>query len=104
MAEELGPRDAVLARELTKLHEETLSAPLADLAQSVAARDLKGEVVILVGPAAPPVVNDEEITQRLHDALVTMNMKDAVKAVSSELQAPRTRVYALGLKIKDSGV
>ncbi len=104
MAEELGPRDAMLARELTKLHEESLSAPLADLAQSVAARDLKGEVVILVGPAAPAVVNDEEITQRLHDALATMNMKDAVKAVSSELQAPRTRVYALGLKIKDSGV
>jgi 16S rRNA (cytidine1402-2'-O)-methyltransferase len=51
-AAELGDRPAAVARELTKLHEEVLRGPLSALAAEVERRGgVKGEVVVLVGPA-----------------------------------------------------
>ncbi len=51
MAEELGDRPAVIAREITKIHEEFLRDRLPALAKLVEERTLKGEIVIIVaGP------------------------------------------------------
>ena len=56
---ELGDREAVLGRELTKLHEECVRGPLSALRRHVAMMDpVRGECVLLVtgategGPAA----------------------------------------------------
>ena len=50
MAEVLGPRrPAFLAREMTKFHEELVSADLAALAAEAAARPLPGETTIVAG-------------------------------------------------------
>lgn len=47
---ELGDRPAAVARELTKLHEEVLRGPLAELLETLRQRPaLKGEFVIVVG-------------------------------------------------------
>ena len=51
---ELPDRTVAMCRELTKLHEEVLVRPAAELAESLAGRELKGEVVLVVGPGAPP--------------------------------------------------
>ncbi|GAB4223066.1 MAG: hypothetical protein Kow0062_22320 [Acidobacteriota bacterium] len=49
-----GDRAAVLCRELTKLHEEVVRAPLGELAGRLASRDrIRGEIVLVVGGAAP---------------------------------------------------
>ncbi len=48
MADELGDRPAVIARELTKVHEEFLRGHLPALAELVEGRTLKGEIVIIV--------------------------------------------------------
>ncbi len=101
MAEMLGARDGVVARELTKLHEEAVRGPLPELATAMATRDLKGEVVIVVGPAIAATVSDDEIAKRLTVALETMSLKDAAKAVADALAVPKARVYNLGLKVKD---
>ena len=101
MADILGARDAVMARELTKLHEEMARAPLAALAADVKMRELKGEIVIVVGPATAIEATDDEIAGRLDVALKSMSLKDAAKAVSDALGVAKTRVYDLGLKIKD---
>ena len=59
LAAALGARSAVVARELTKLHEELLRGPLADLAAELEARDeVRGEVTIVVGPPGPGEVVD----------------------------------------------
>lgn len=56
----LGARPAALARELTKMHEQVLRAPLPQLAQQVRDQPPKGEMVVVVGGAvhehkdAPP--------------------------------------------------
>lgn len=52
----LGPRPVVLARELTKIHEEILRGTAAEIRAQLAGRDsVKGEITLLVGKAeAPP--------------------------------------------------
>jgi 16S rRNA (cytidine1402-2'-O)-methyltransferase len=96
----LGDRPAVMARELTKLHEELARGTLQSLAKDVAARDLKGEVVLVIGPPLEREVGDDEITERLEAALQSMRLKDAAKAVADALGVPKTRVYDIGLKVK----
>jgi len=49
MAEIFGPRPAFLAREMTKFHEEFLSADLTALSAEVGARPRQGEMTIVVG-------------------------------------------------------
>jgi 16S rRNA (cytidine1402-2'-O)-methyltransferase len=49
MREVLGDRKAVVARELTKVHEEVLRGTLGELSASASARQLKGEIVVVVG-------------------------------------------------------
>lgn len=48
LAGALGPRRAVVAREITKRFEEFLRAPLPDLAQRAGEATLRGEVVVVV--------------------------------------------------------
>lgn len=52
---ELGARPAALARELTKLHEETLRGSLAEIGTRLAERPvLRGEYVLVIGAAPGP--------------------------------------------------
>ena len=52
----LGDREIAVVRELTKLHEEVLRGDAAELAHKLLGREIKGEVVIVIGgaPAAAP--------------------------------------------------
>src|SRR5579871_4297413 len=53
LADVLGPREAAICRELTKLHEQTLRGDLAGLARDIAAGDEpRGEIVIVIAPPA----------------------------------------------------
>jgi 16S rRNA (cytidine1402-2'-O)-methyltransferase len=96
----LPGRRAAMARELTKIHEEVARGDIAELAAGLASRELKGEVVLLVGPpargsasAAPPV--DEALLRDRVDGLVArgMSRKDAVREVAETLKLPRNAVY-----------
>jgi 16S rRNA (cytidine1402-2'-O)-methyltransferase len=52
MLEVLGNRRAVVARELTKVHEEVLRGTLSELSSVAEERTLKGEIVVVVaGPS-----------------------------------------------------
>jgi hypothetical protein len=46
----LGPRPALLAREMTKLHEEYLSSTLTELLEEVVRSPRRGEMTLVVGP------------------------------------------------------
>ncbi len=48
MGEVLGDREAVVARELTKVHEEVLRGGLEELATRAEEDPLRGEIVVLV--------------------------------------------------------
>jgi 16S rRNA (cytidine1402-2'-O)-methyltransferase len=60
-------REVVLARELTKLHEEVLRLPAQDLADQLASRDtVKGEIAIVIAPplSAPKTHKDKYAASR----------------------------------------
>ncbi|HRK19568.1 MAG TPA: 16S rRNA (cytidine(1402)-2'-O)-methyltransferase [Hyphomicrobiaceae bacterium] len=95
----LGPRPAVIARELTKLNEEVQRGTLSNLAQMAASRDIKGEIVLLVGPPAEPQISDDIIRARLATALASSSLRDAARAVARDLGITKSRVYALGVDI-----
>jgi 16S rRNA (cytidine1402-2'-O)-methyltransferase len=103
LAELLPGRDAAMARELTKLHEEVLRAPLPELAEQIAARDkLKGEVVLVVGP--PPArarvrIDEEEIHTAIGARIELGDSRSAaVKQVANDLGLPKSEVYELAHK------
>jgi 16S rRNA (cytidine1402-2'-O)-methyltransferase len=52
-ATSFGDRPAVVARELTKLHEEVRRGSLSELAAAFSGETVRGEVVVVVGPADP---------------------------------------------------
>jgi 16S rRNA (cytidine1402-2'-O)-methyltransferase len=100
LAEVLPGRTAVMARELTKLREEVARGEVGELAGRMAARELKGEVVLLVGPpargsAGAEVQIDAADLRAQVDALVNAgaSRKDAVRAVSERTGVPRNTVY-----------
>ena len=101
VADVLGNRAAVVARELTKLHETMARGTLHALADQYAGSALKGEIVIVVGPPEPQAVSDDAISVRLDEMLGEMSLKDAAKTIAGELGVPKSRVYALGVKAKD---
>jgi 16S rRNA (cytidine1402-2'-O)-methyltransferase len=103
MAELLGPREAAIAKELTKLHESVTRGRLDKLAAEMAATDaLKGEFVVVVAPPAEDAdePSDAMIQQQLEKALKLESFRDAVRSVAEVLNVSRARVYELGLKLK----
>src|SRR5262249_19922456 len=57
----LGQREAVVARELTKLHEDVVHGTLSELAVKYAAAPPRGEIVVLVSPAPEEQPDSERV-------------------------------------------
>src|SRR3954468_22495581 len=50
LADIMGERDAAICRELTKLHEEILRAPITELARGADTLETRGEFVLVISP------------------------------------------------------
>lgn len=96
-----GPsRDAALCRELTKRYEEVIRGSLAEIAETIAERDLKGEIVLLVGRAEAQAHDDDEsLDAVLLAALSQYSLREAVDAVTGETGLPRRKVYQRALAL-----
>jgi 16S rRNA (cytidine1402-2'-O)-methyltransferase len=105
LAAALGPRQAAICRELTKLHEEVRRADLAELARAYddADAETRGEIVIVVGPpaddgqAAEPV----EVDALLRRALARASLKDAASEVAAATGRPRREIYQRALALSE---
>jgi 16S rRNA (cytidine1402-2'-O)-methyltransferase len=100
----LGEREAAVARELTKLHEEVRRGTPTELAQWATEVAPKGEMVIVVGPPLDAPVTDEAISARLAPLLAEMSLSDAAKMVAQDLGVPRGRTYDLALALQRKAV
>lgn len=101
LAAVLGDRPAAVTRELTKLHEEVRRGSLQELASAYADEDLpKGEITLLIGPAAEIATDFAVVETALEKALAFMPVRAAVDLVSDMLEAPRRAVYERALAMK----
>ena len=65
LADMLGEREAAVARELTKLHEETQRGTLRSLTAQFQANPARGEIVVVVGPAGAREATGEDLDTAL---------------------------------------
>jgi 16S rRNA (cytidine1402-2'-O)-methyltransferase len=91
----LGPRPVVVARELTKLHEEYLRGTAVEIRAQLESRDsVKGEMTLLIGKATAPPPDDtplEEAVQALIQGGVAR--MDAIKQVARRRGMSKREVY-----------
>jgi len=102
MAESLGDRQAAMARELTKLHEEVRRGSLCELAAHYEkAGAPKGEVTLLVAPPLDAVPDSARIDAALKAALAFMPVKAAADLIAGLTGSSRKQIYARALELKD---
>lgn len=94
----LGPeRPLVIARELTKVHEEFLRGTAGELVAHVRARELKGEITLLIGKAAESeqAAGDVDLRARLQQIMQEQKVdeKAALKLLAKERGVSKSEVY-----------
>lgn len=99
----LGGREVVVARELTKHFEEIRRGIASDLSREIAAEGVKGEIVLIIAPPPKREASDDDIVEALRREMATSSLRDAARIVADDLGAARSRVYQIGLKLKDEG-
>ena len=100
MAEVFGAREAVVARELTKLHETVIRGSLSDLAADPRLASPKGEMVVLVGVGEVEVATPERIDAALTEALSRAAPSAAAAEVAKALGLSRQDLYARALALR----
>jgi 16S rRNA (cytidine1402-2'-O)-methyltransferase len=98
-------RPAAVVRELTKLHEEVWRGTLGEAATAFAAREVRGEVVLVVGgaPAAAPA-GEDEVEDAVRAALAddgSAGPRQVAELVAATLGVPRRRAYEAALRVRE---
>jgi 16S rRNA (cytidine1402-2'-O)-methyltransferase len=99
-------RPVAVVRELTKLHEEVWRGALAEAAAEFAAREVRGEVVLVIGgaPAAAPA-GEDDVEAAVRAALgddPAAGPRQAAELVAASLGVPRRRAYEAALRVRGS--
>jgi 16S rRNA (cytidine1402-2'-O)-methyltransferase len=100
MALAFGPREAVVARELTKLYETILRGPLDVLAADPRFEAPKGEIVVLVAPGREQAATAADADTALADALSRLSPAEAASEVAKALGLPRRDLYRRAMALK----
>jgi 16S rRNA (cytidine1402-2'-O)-methyltransferase len=99
-----GPdRRVVVARELTKLHEEIRAGTVAELAEHFAATPVRGEItVVLEGTGAPAAEPDRthEAMEHATSLLASgMTRREVVRQLTESIGMPRNEAYKLVMEL-----
>lgn len=106
LAEALGPeRPACVARELTKVYEEFVRAPLGDLARRYAEAPPRGEVTLVIGGSGEDrggaALSTEEIEGLVRARLASgQGAREIAAALSLQTGLPRRQLYQLVLSAR----
>jgi 16S rRNA (cytidine1402-2'-O)-methyltransferase len=94
----LGPgRPVVIARELTKVHEEFIRGTAAEVLEKLHGRELKGEITLLIGKGGrgAAIATEKPLASRLEEIMQEQKLdeKAALKALAKETGRSRSEVY-----------
>lgn len=99
----LGDRQAVVARELTKIHEEFLRGRIAELMRAFGENEPRGEITLIIGPAdatarpdsVPTGAQLTSVAERVAQIIAAQNIdrKSALKQAARELGIARREAY-----------
>jgi 16S rRNA (cytidine1402-2'-O)-methyltransferase len=96
-------RRAVVARELTKLHEEFRAGTLAELAGYYSEHPPRGEITIVLegtgAPAEPPDRTGEAVEQATLLLAEGLTRREVVRRISETLGLPRNDAYRLVMEL-----
>lgn len=103
MREILGDRDIVLAREVTKIHEEFLRGRLGEVIEKIADRDIRGELTIIIrGSASHSAVSEgvlnAEIIRLKGNGL---RVKEIAEVLGEKYNYSKKAIYRLALAHSD---
>ncbi|WP_114457090.1 MULTISPECIES: 16S rRNA (cytidine(1402)-2'-O)-methyltransferase [unclassified Halanaerobium] len=103
---ELAERDIMVARELSKIHEEKIYGNTIEIIEKLNSREIKGEVVVVVS-GRKKIKEEEEGWENLsileHIKLLMNNgfsKKEAIKKVADLRDLPKSEVYRVAVAIK----
>ena len=100
----LGDRELVIARELTKVHEEFLRGTASELIARIAGREIKGEITLLVhGSTEPPRVGADELKSEIeHLAGLGLGVKAIAELLGERHHLAKRHVYQMALDLKNA--
>jgi 16S rRNA (cytidine1402-2'-O)-methyltransferase len=99
-----GDRPIVLARELTKLHEEFWRGSLAEALQHYQQQDPKGEYTLVLAGCSPQqlIFSREALTIALQELIAEgLSRSQASRQVAQTTRLPRREIYQLALEIPE---
>lgn len=99
LAAGLGDREAAVAREISKLHEECVTGTLAELADRYSRAPPKGEIVLVIGPPLQREPSADDLDAALRESLAQLSPSRAAAEVAERLGIPRKRAYARALEL-----
>ncbi|MCU1256723.1 MAG: hypothetical protein JWM83_3022 [Candidatus Angelobacter sp.] len=90
-----GERPVVLARELTKIHEEFIRGTSAQVLRRVQEHELKGEITLLIGKGAGQEVAAKDIAQHLNEIMREQKLdeKAGLKVLAKERGLSKSEAY-----------
>jgi 16S rRNA (cytidine1402-2'-O)-methyltransferase len=95
----LGDRNATIARELTKLHEEIVSSTLSELIEKISSSDPKGEFVLVIERKGEEIESFTEtpdlLTRYRQLEADGIDHKTALKRVAKEFGVGKSEAYRI---------
>lgn len=100
VVETLGPdRHVVIAREVTKLHEEFIRGRATEVLERLKSHPIKGELTLLIGKAEgenhEPAASKKSVGERVHEIMSEeqVDEKAALKKVAREMGISKSEAY-----------
>ena len=99
LVEILGDRETVLAREVSKVHEEFLRGRLTEVAKQIAGREIKGELTLLIGGSrGQSEVSQEQIEEEIRKLKDDgLRVKEIAEILGEKYGYPKKEIYRLAL-------
>ncbi len=94
-----GERNGAICRELTKLHEEILDGSLLELAAAYENRNIRGEIVIVIGASEKQDIID--IDDLLRELLETMTVSRAAAEAAKLTGKTKRELYQRSLQMNE---